>query len=243
MQLAFAPVAKMVAVTALVAAMIVAIYMGLMSLSGFRSIAEQSPWVVSDLVHIPQFAIPLALIYVITKGRLETYGFNTRQKPPLFTHVRMLGLGVVFGLVMCVRYMPDLVRNQPLDIPRPATPFNVVGSLTFQWIVVGLAEETMFRGLIQTYLMNHLSGHAEILGHSIHAGTVVAAVVWGLFHFINILIMPAGSVLFTVAFTTLAGLLMGFAYQETGSLVTTIIVHNTIFGVPLSVGYLLDWLR
>ena len=41
---------------------------------------------------------------------------------------------------------------------------------------------------------------------------------------------------------TAAGLLMGYAYQETGSLCTTIIVHNTIFGVPLTVGYILHWL-
>ncbi len=54
--------------------------------------------------------------------------------------------------------------------------------------------------------------------------------------------MPLGSVVFFVVLTTVAGLLMGYAYQETGSLLTTIIVHNTIFGVPLTVGYILYWL-
>lgn len=48
--------------------------------------------------------------------------------------------------------------------------------------------------------------------------------------------------MFFVVLTTVAGLLMGYAYQETGSLLTTIIVHNTIFGVPLTVGYILYWL-
>ena len=51
--------------------------------------------------------------------------------------------------------------------------------------------------------------------------------------------MPLGSAVFVVAVTTVEGLLMGYAYQETGSLLTTIIVHNTIFGIPLTVGYIL----
>jgi len=82
----------------------------------------------------------------------------------------------------------------------------------------------------------------KILGHDLHIGTVIGAVFWGAFHFINILVMPLGSVVFFVVLTTVAGLLMGYAYQETGSLLTTIIVHNTIFGVPLTVGYILYWL-
>jgi len=53
--------------------------------------------------------------------------------------------------------------------------------------------------------------------------------------------MSPETVLFLVALTTAIGLLLGYAYQETGSLATTIIVHNTLFGVHLSVGYILYW--
>ena len=54
--------------------------------------------------------------------------------------------------------------------------------------------------------------------------------------------MPLGPVVFLVMLTTVAGLFMGYAYQETGSLLTTVIVHNTLFGIPLAVGYVLYWL-
>lgn len=100
----------------------------------------------------------------------------------------------------------------------------------------------MFRGLIQTYLMNQLSGYKKLFGHDFHVGTIVSAVIWGAFHFINILIMPFDAVVFYIALTTFAGLWMGYAYQQTKSLLTTIIVHNTLFGVPLVVGYFLYWL-
>jgi len=109
---------------------------------------------------------------------------------------------------------------------------SVLGNMTFQWIVVGLSEETMFRGLIQTYLMNNLRGYVKILGHDLHIGTVIGAILWGAFHFLNILVMPLESVVFVVALTTIAGLFMGYAYQETGSLLTTIIVHNTPSSAP-----------
>ena len=100
----------------------------------------------------------------------------------------------------------------------------------------------MFRGLIQTHLMRALDGQVTWLGHDLHIGTVIAAVIWGLFHLINALVMPVSATMLTVVLTTVAGLLMGYAYQRTRCVLTTIIVHNTIFGLPLTVGYLLYWL-
>ena len=242
-RLGYAPVIEMLGVMAIVALLIAAIYAALQSLPDFESITRDSPWIVADLVHVPQFLVPFMLICWLSEGRLGRYGFNLRQKPPVFTHRRMLGVGILFGLLMSAPNIAAMLRNTPLDIPQPVTLVNVLGNMTFQWVVVGLSEETMFRGLIQTHLMKNLEGHCRILGHDLHAGTVIGAVLWGLFHFVNILVMPLSSVVFTVVVTTVAGLLMGYAYQETGSLLTTIIVHNTMFGVPLTAGYLLHWLR
>jgi membrane protease YdiL (CAAX protease family) len=242
MRLRPAPVAKMLGLMTIVGILIFSIYAVLGTLPNFQILVRDSSWVIADLLHIPQFVIPFALICWITKGRLGEYGFNLRQLPPLFTHKRMFGLGVLFGLLMSLKYIPSVAGGASVDVPQPVSLGSVLGNMTFQWVVVGVAEETMFRGLIQTYLMNNLSGHIEILGHELHIGTVIGAVFWGIFHFINILVMPLGSVVFFVVLTTIAGLFMGYAYQETGSLLTTVIVHNTIFGVPLTVGYLLYWL-
>ena len=202
-------------------------------------LVEGSPWFLATLVHIPHVVIPVALIYYVSGGRLHAYGFNLNQKPPIFTHKRMLGLGAIFGLVMSLRYVSQIARGVPVDIPQPVTTASFLGNMTFQWIVVGLSEETLFRGLIQTYLMENLRGSVRILGHQLHIGTVIGAIIWGAFHFINILMMPLGPVVLTVILTTFAGLAMGYAYQETRSLLTTIIVHNTLFGVPLIIGYIL----
>jgi membrane protease YdiL (CAAX protease family) len=90
--------------------------------------------------------------------------------------------------------------------------------------------------------MNNLEGNVKIFGHDLHIGTILGAIIWGGFHFVEILVSPFETVIFLVILTTPIGLLMGYAYQRTGSLLTTIIVHNTIFGVPLTIGYLLCWL-
>jgi len=236
------PIVKMLGVVVIVTLIIVLIDAALGSLSNYETLMRESSWLVADLVHVPQFLIPFLLICYLTKGKLGEYGFNLKQKPPVFTHKRMFGLGALFGLFMSLKYISQIARNAPVDVPQSVTLVSVLGNMTFQWIVVGLSEETMFRGLIQTYLMNNLRGYVKILGHDLHIGTVIGAILWGAFHFINILVMPLESVVFVVALTTIAGLFMGYAYQETGSLLTTIIVHNTLFGVPLTIGYILYWL-
>lgn len=236
-----APILKMLGVTTIVAVLIVLIIAGFRLLPNYDSLAN-SGWILADLVHIPQFLIPFLLIWFMSKGKLEEYGFNLRGTPD-FTHKRMLTVGGLFGLAMSLRYIPQIIGDLPVDIPQPVTPVNIIGYMTFQWIIVGVSEETMFRGLIQTYLMKNLDGDVEIAGRGFHVGTVIGAIFWGGFHFINILVgMPINAVLLTVLLTTAAGLLMGYVYQETRSLLTTIIVHNTLFGVPLSIGYLLYWL-
>jgi membrane protease YdiL (CAAX protease family) len=237
-----APIIKMLGITIIVALAVVLIYAMIRLLPNYETIVEYSSWLIADLVHIPQFAIPFVIIIYITGGNLSKYGFNLKTKSSSFTHIRMLGLGVLFGFFMSLPSITQFVMSGSVDVPQPVNAGSFLGNMTFQWIVVGLAEETMFRGLIQTYLMINLMGYIKIMGHSLHIGTVIGAIIWGLFHFINILIMPLSSVVFTVVLTTMAGLLMGYAYQKTGSLFTTIIIHNTLFGVPLTVSYFLYWL-
>jgi membrane protease YdiL (CAAX protease family) len=233
------PIAKMVAVVLVVIILIVLIFLGFMSLPGYESLMNESGWILASLVHIPQFLIPFLLIYYISKGNLKEYGFNLREVPH-FTHKRMLVIGVLFGILFSLRYIVQFVTGAPLDISYPVTPLNIVGNMTFQWIIVGVSEETMFRGLVQTYLMERLEGTVEIAGREFHVGTVIAAIFWGGFHFINVLIgMSIDTAFFLVLITTAIGLLMGYAYQKTRSLLTTIVVHNTIFGVPTLIGYVL----
>lgn len=242
MKLKLTPILKMLTVTVTVAILIYYINALLMALPNYETIMIESSWIFADLVHVPQFLIPFIIILYITKGKPGQYGFNLKEDPPEFTHRRMLIIGLCSGLLMSIKYIIQIVSGLPLDVPQPVTPTNVFGYVTFQWIFVGLSEETMFRGLIQTYLMENLEGEIKMTGHGFHIGTVIAAFFWGGFHVINALNMSLSAAVFTVVITTPIGLLMGYAYQRTGSLLTTILVHNTLFGVPLTIGYILHFM-
>lgn len=237
--LSSAPILKMVVLISIVAALIVLINHLFVSLPSEHILVRESFWILPHLVHLPQFLLPFLVILFVSRGRPADYGFNLGQDPPTFTHARMLALGIVAGLFLSVGHFVRLFSGLPVDVPQPVSVSSVVGSLAFQWIVVGLAEETMFRGMIQTYLMKTLKGSTHLAGHDFHVGTVAAALLWGVFHLINVLVMPFLNALFTAVITTFAGLLMGYAYQRTRSLLTTILVHNALFGVPLTIGYLI----
>lgn len=242
MKIKIFPILKMLFVTCVVTILIILINSSINSIPRLTSIVASSSWILAILVHIPQFLIPFILIVYLSKGRIEQYGFNLEESPPIFTRNRMLKIGVAFGLLLSLKYIPQIIIDKTIDIPQPITPLNILGSLIFQWVVVGLCEETMFRGLIQTYLMENLHGYVKIVKHDLHVGTVIGAVIWGAFHFINILVMPWDSTILTVVLTTITGLLMGYAYQETRSLSITIIIHNTLFGIPLLIGYVIYFL-
>jgi membrane protease YdiL (CAAX protease family) len=233
------PILKMLIVTLIVALFICVVNERFLALPYYGNQMLDSSWVLAVLVHVPQFLIPFIIIIYISGGGPGRYGFNLVEDQPQFTHKRMLSIGILSGLIMSLKYIINVVNGLPLDIPQPVTPINVLGHVSFQWIVVGLSEETMFRGLIQTYLMENLEGSVNILGHILHIGTIVAAFLWGGFHIINVINMPFSAALMTVIVTTPIGLLMGYAYQRTGSLLTTILVHNSLFGVPLTIGYVL----
>ena len=88
----------------------------------------------------------------------------------------------------------------------------------FQWAALNLlstcvAEEALFRGLLQTRLV----AAATARGLSPHPAILVASLVFGLAHF------PGGPGL--VALATAAGLCYGYAYHRTGRLEAAILAH------------------
>jgi hypothetical protein len=53
---------------------------------------------------------------------------------------------------------------------------NLLWMGAYIWILVGIAEETLYRGMIQTYLMRHLNGQIRIIKWDFKMGTLIAAI-------------------------------------------------------------------
>ena len=120
-----------------------------------------------------------------------------------------------------------------------ATYYSLIWYIFQMWFLIGFAEEIMFRGVIQTELMKTLPQDVKILGLNFKRGTLLAAIIFGLAHTINIFTIAnvyfvIGQVISAIIF----GLIVGYFYQETGSLIPAIIIHNLANGIA-SLAYVL----
>lgn len=205
---------------------------------GFKDLTESFPWLVHYyMMEVPMLLISLLMIRRLSKGEFGDYGFNLRSGD--LKLAPSLWIGVVFALVMAlIDYLPPIVQGS-FRIGYDLTFINVLGTMSFMWIFVGIAEETLSRGLIQTYLMNKMDGDVKILRWDIHNGTIVAAAIFGLSHFFNVYRQPLEFVIPQIIYATIFGLIAGYVYQQTHSLAGPIIMHNVADGLEHSIEHLL----
>ena len=84
-------------------------------------------------------------------------------------------------------------------------------------MLVGIGEETAFRGLV----LNSLATRIPVAG-----AVFVSAILFGLMHSVNAIIQPVGSTIVQVVVTGLYGVIFGFVYVTSGgNLVLVIVLH------------------
>jgi membrane protease YdiL (CAAX protease family) len=117
--------------------------------------------------------------------------------------------------------------SPPSTIHLPPAPV-LVANLVFLAVLVGPAEELLFRGLIQSGI--NASVHAAFwLGRwPLHAGTAVAAIVFGLWHLVNLSYQPLGATTAQVLTAAFVGWVIGIFYDRTKNLIGASILHNLI---------------
>ena len=89
---------------------------------------------------------------------------------------------------------------------------NLITLAIIMFIFVGLVEELIFRSILQTRLQQSMGTWKGLLAASILFGIMHSG--YGLVH--------------EIIFTTIAGLLIGYAYQKTGSLPFITAIHGMI---------------
>mgnify|MGYP003587866245 CR=1 FL=1 len=84
-------------------------------------------------------------------------------------------------------------------------------------MLVGIGEETAFRGIV----LNSLATRLPVAG-----AVFVSAILFGLMHSVNAIIQPVGSTIVQVVVTGLYGVIFGFVYVTSGgNLVLVIVLH------------------
>ena len=136
--------------------------------------------------------------------------------------VAVLSLALTDAVVPAVELSPGYAEYSPLDtLTGPALAAAVVVSL----LVIGPAEEFLFRGVIQGRL-------AETFDPGAAVG--VAGVVFGLFHVYPVALLspPPAALVHMAAYYTLMGAIFGWVYHRTDTLVGPAVVHG-VFNAAL----------
>jgi uncharacterized protein len=115
----------------------------------------------------------------------------------------------------------------PNAVRLPAPPL-LAAELVFVALVVGPTEEAVFRGVIQTGINGSLHRELRVLGLTLRLGTVLAAVVFGLWHLVNLSYQALGPTVEQVLVATITGLVIGVVYDRTRNLIGAAILHNLL---------------
>ena len=139
--------------------------------------------------------------------------------------------GIVVGALLLIT-VPNLLQRAPLE--RPVT--DVIYYIFF----LGLGEELLFRGYIQSRLNEAWGRPFQFFGIPWGWGLVITSVIFGLMHVINIGGLVAGNWQLEPwwgLWTFFGGLVSGFVREKTGSIVAPSILHGLPQALSAALGF------
>lgn len=165
--------------------------------------------------HLYLLAIPLAWFFLL--GRRFPIGpFKHRQLRPWYG---LWTLAIVVGLTAAFVSVPAHLR---------LSPAHTIAKLLYLALLVGTAEEFLFRGLIQTAINNTMRRGIQVRSWRVNEGTATAALLFGGFHFIDLPIQSLGATIEQVGSAVVIGFVIGLVYDRTRNLIGACILHNLI---------------
>lgn len=187
--------------------------------------------------HLLQLAFTLIAMKFVFRLDLRQAGFNLDQwRVSLKIFWRFAPL--YFGLVVFAR-LPNIVSGIAPSFGYPLTPTNVGGMLGFQFLLVGIGEEPLFRGLVMIALAKYMSGMHRIGSWELPTSGIVATGLFMLAH-VGFTFSPFEITHFSPLqqLTALGlGLYYAMVFHRTGSLLGPIISHNFSDGIIFVVLY------
>jgi membrane protease YdiL (CAAX protease family) len=184
------------------------------------------PWVAYYYGHTAQLIYALLAIAIFKMFLRRDYGLHPPREKSYIGAAILWGL--FFGLLMTfVDYWPQiLAHHPPADRPYPLTPLNIAGWLSFEGIYVGPSEETLFRGLLVTFLMATLPGRISFWRYEMSLAGVVVALIFALAHVFDFVTQPFLMALGQQFYAFALGVLYAYWFEKSRSLWAPVIGHN-----------------
>lgn len=164
----------------------------------------------------PLILLTILTIVIIEKTDLSAFGFTTKKVGEsllygltFFLLLNMLSLTLTYLLI-------SVFTGQTALFWYDATPF--VLAMPFMTLCVGISEEGLFRGYMQTRLERAYTTRKAIL---------IQALLFGVWHFVwNLSPFDPSAMAQYVAVTFFIGLLFGYFYSKTRSLMPLVFAHG-----------------
>jgi len=204
--------------------------------SDFSEFSTNFPWVNSYV-----FGFTLLIASAITIKRQGTYRLRTilfsRRERVQVLHIAVIGIS--FGVFMTLVDFLPVIFNESIRLDYDPSLINLLGRMGYVWVLVGVSEEFLFRGLIQTSICYEPDPQVNLSLFKTSRSNIIASLLYGLSHFVNLLSKPVSFVFPQVLYTILFGLALGHVYIRSGRLVEPIIIHNLADGLEYTLEYLM----
>jgi membrane protease YdiL (CAAX protease family) len=206
-----------------------AVVFGIAQLASSISLFQIHPWLADSFTtHTTMLIVSLILIYLFTKRKLSDYAFKTVKikqllKPILVTVIAIILINILATLLL------SLLGFDIRDTGNvPTAGMNALQIIIFIFIYASIAEEFLFRGLVQNFLKPLSEYGFKLFRIRISVPVIISAVLFGLGHLI-LLKTGASSpfVLRIVIYTTTIGFIAGYYQEKNNSIIPAVIVHMT----------------
>jgi membrane protease YdiL (CAAX protease family) len=170
----------------------------------------------------PLIYLLVLTILVIEKTDLSAFGFRTENL--VKSHLYGLAFfAILAGLALTVQYA--LIYFFVGQVPVQSYDFaSALLSFPFMTFCVGISEEALFRGYMQTHLERLYSSKLAIL---------TQAILFGSWHFVwNLSPFDPIAMAQYIATTFLIGLVFGYFYSKSRNLVPLIFAHGLWNSIP-----------
>lgn len=173
------------------------------------------------------FQAALGFVAVAAMARLLPKADPNLRWPPGRSYVGLaILLGIAMGLVMLVAdYWPALLAQTPPDDSYSTSTFDSVGYL-IGMLITGLAEETIFRGLLVGMLVVLVPGRLRIGRLDLPVAAYLVALMFGLAHYQSFMVDPFHQALAQQIYAFAWGLTYVWLMERSRSLLAPMVAHG-----------------
>ena len=182
------------------------------------------PWIFVALAILLQAVV--GVLAILAMRRLVPRAEGYLQWPPDRSYAGLaLVIGLGMGLVMLVAdYWPEMAAGTAPD-DYPTDPFDAAGWI-FAMAITGLAEETIFRGLLVGMLAVLVPGRLRIGRLDLPVAAYAVALMFGLAHYQSFMVDPLHQAIAQQVYAFAWGLAYVWLMERSRSLFAPMVAHG-----------------